>query len=150
MRPRVRAYIREATNANIVELVTMAARDPIASFTDWPAEFDPDRAPELVWELLRSLHYVADLDGQTVKAPRVLLATGTGDCKSYSVLAAKALQAAGWAVWLRFVKNEQGNNFQHVYVYAERAGRSVIVDGVFDQFNAEPLHFGSVDIPCAT
>ena len=148
MHARVMAHVPNATNGDIVQLVTMAANDPATDLTSWPDDFDPNEAALLAWETLRELQYVPDMDGQTVKAPRVLLATGVGDCKSFAVFAAKVLKAAGWRVMLRFVKNEPGDSVQHVYVIAERRGIFRVVDGVMDQYNVEPLHFGVIDIPC--
>lgn len=142
---RVVAHIQDASNSDIVGLVTRAARDPVP-VVSWPPEFDTNDAPRLCWDLLRSLQYVADEDAQVVKSPRVLLADGVGDCKSFAVFAVKTLRAAGWNAWLRFVKNEPGAHFGHVYAVCERDGEQVIVDGVLDQFDREPLHFGSLDV----
>lgn len=143
---RVRRHIRDASNADIIGLVTEAMRDR-SVVVSWPHEFDPNEAPLMVWECLRSFRYVADGDGQVIQSPRVLLNTGTGDCKSFAVFACKTLHAAGWQTWARFVKNEPGDLYGHVYCVAERAGQWVAVDGVLDQFDEEPLHFGSLDVP---
>lgn len=145
MRPRVIAHVRRAENADIVRLCTMAVHDPIAVVA-WPEDFDPEDAPRLAWQTLRSLRYVADEEQQVVKAPHVLLDTGVGDCKSFAVFAAKTMRAAGWVAWLRFVKNEPGPNFQHVYAIGERNGRWAVVDGVLDHFDEEPCNFGSADL----
>jgi len=145
MRPRIVRTIRDATNGDIVQLCTYAVHDPSA-VVHWPDGYDPNDAPLLAWETLRSLRYVADGDDQIVQAPRVLLLRGVGDCKSFAVFAAKLMRAAGWRSWLRFVKNEPGDLFGHVYAMGERDGIQVAVDGVLDQFDVEPLHFGSIDV----
>lgn len=93
-----------------------------------------------VWEFLKNqLNYRADgFAYQAVKSPSALLATGSGDCKSYSLLAAGILANLGYRVKLRFTGYDvTSTDPSHVYVIASRDGQTFIVDGVWNEFDTE-------------
>lgn len=143
-RPRTRVSVDNPTTSDLVAVVVHAATDPAVDVT-FPRKWADD-APRKVWEVLRSLDYVADGPLQLIQAPHVLLDRGVGDCKSFSNFAAHMLRAAGWRVWLRFVANAPGEPVEHVYVIAQKNGQTCIVDGVWPTFDAEPPHFERFDV----
>jgi transglutaminase-like putative cysteine protease len=143
--PTLVTRIAHPTTDELIALTVQAARDPLVKVV-WPDDFDRAEAPRLVWELCRSLQYVADTDLQAVRSPRVLLDTGVGDCKSFAVLCAKVCKAAGWRVWLRFVSNEQGRPVEHVYAVAQSFGQTCIIDGTITTFDTNPPFYMALDI----
>lgn len=142
---RIIARVRDARNRDLGTLVAHAATDETAG-VHWPDEWNRDEAPLLVWELLKTLTFREDKNVQQVQAPRVLLTTGVGDCKSFSVLAAQLLRDAGWNVTLKFIQYPHQDFYGHVYVIASDGARSYIVDGVNDDFDAEFDHLSSIDL----
>ena len=69
--------------------------------------------------ILANVNYNADPSGvQWVRTPARLLTDGTGDCKSFSILAASILKCLNINAVFRFVAIGQ-NDYHHVYVIAE-------------------------------
>jgi len=72
-----------------------------------------------VWQFVkRNNRYQADRPGhERVKSPGALFASGTGDCKSYSIAEGAILRALGIRYKYRFAAYERGD-FTHVYIMA--------------------------------
>jgi Transglutaminase-like domain len=87
-----------------------------------------------IFSYLCKLHYVADGGEQVIKLPSALIATKTGDCKSYSLLTAGILE--NLKIPYQFVYASYSSNPipGHVYVTTQNG---CIVDAVYGKFNQE-------------
>jgi hypothetical protein len=103
-----------------------------------------------VWGFVkRNVRYKADKAGlEQVKTPGALFKIGKGDCKSFSIAIVALLRSLGYnRIYYRFTAYEPGD-VSHVYVVAyTRDGRKVIIDSVYDYFDAEAPYYFKRDIP---
>lgn len=93
-----------------------------------------------VWNFLRSkIKYQRDpAEVQQIRLPNRFINDRAGDCKSYSLLAASVLYNLGIPVSFRFAGYRNDSTVPtHVYVYLP--DHNIIVDGVYNHFNAEKL-----------
>lgn len=120
-RPTRTLYAGEVTNADLVRLVTTAARNAAKRMT-WPRGLDRDQAARMLWQYMRQrVKYGAEPpSGQVVRYPSATVKQRKGDCKSSAVFIASAARAAGHRAALRFVK-QRAPHWSHVYA---------VVDGV--------------------
>lgn len=101
-----------------------------------------------IWNFLKKeINYKRDPDhAQLIKLPGRLAADQTGDCKSYSLFAASVLGALGKPVAFRYTSYTSDNTPSHVYtVTKNEAGQDVIIDAVYNQFNAEKPYKHKID-----
>lgn len=93
-----------------------------------------------VWAFVKkNVRYKADKAGlEQVKTPGALFKIGKGDCKSFSIAIVALLRSLGYnRIYYRFTAYEPGD-VSHVYVVAyTHNGQKVILDSVYDYFNAE-------------
>jgi hypothetical protein len=87
-----------------------------------------------IFAYLCKLNYVADGGEQVIKLPSALIATKTGDCKSYSLLTAGILE--NLKIPYQFVYASYSSNPipGHVYVTTQNG---CIIDAVYGKFNQE-------------
>lgn len=109
-----------------------------------------------IWHYLKGhITYTKDPDGvQYIIMPARFARRKKGDCKNYSIFAASVLGACGYPVFFDFtnyvskagIKPAIKNMPTHVYVSTlDEKGRRVIVDGVYNKFNAEkPFYFKKI------
>jgi len=92
-----------------------------------------------VWNFLKyQITYKEDSGTlQRIKLPSALVATGSGDCKSYSEFAAGIMANLGYKVTFRFAGYGGATIPGHVYITASNGRQTVIIDGVYSAFNAE-------------
>lgn len=94
-----------------------------------------------IWTFLKyRITYKTDPEGiQYLQSPARLWKTKRGDCKSKSMYTAGLLQCLGIRYRYRFTTYTPGSNIAtHVYVVAtDKFGKDIIIDTVFDRFNAE-------------
>lgn len=91
-----------------------------------------------LWQFWKQhVKYQEDPDNfQFVKSPRELYHSGEGDCKSYSIALASCLKNLGIPHCYRFVTEERGKEYHHVYIVAKpKQGSEIIIDCVLDRFN---------------
>ena len=112
----------EVWNGDLVKWVTHAARAAVRSMR-WPAALDAERAPRIVHQYIRQrIRYKAEPPSdQVVRLPSATVKQRVADCKSTAVFIAGAAAAAGHRVALRFIKQNGGPAWSHVYA---------VVDGV--------------------
>ena len=93
-----------------------------------------------VWKYLKKhIDYKADGWSQDIRLPARLIEDGTGDCKSYALLAA-AIMSYYAPVGFRYASYDRWNKTpSHVYCIVKQPGshRPIIIDGVWDYFNSE-------------
>lgn len=91
-----------------------------------------------VWTAVRQqIRYRADRPGhERVKSPGALVASGVGDCKSFSLLIGSILRAMQIPFVYRFTSYAPGD-YTHVYVVAHTGMGDVIMDAVHTRFDDE-------------
>lgn len=103
-----------------------------------------------VWRFLRNeIRYQRDPNHtQMIRLPGRLLHDRTGDCKSYSLLAASILKNLGYPVILRYVSYKKSSNIPtHIYVITlDKDNSPIIVDGTYKKFNAECPFYSKTDV----
>jgi len=102
-----------------------------------------------LWQFWKDhVKYKEDPDNfQFVKSPRELYHSGEGDCKSYSIALASCLKNLGIPYMYRFVTEEAGKDFHHVYIVAKpQQGSEIIIDCVLDRFNYQNPYARKRDI----
>lgn len=105
-----------------------------------------------VWKFVkRNVRYKADSRGkEVVKSPAALFTIGKGDCKSFSITEAALLRALGFkGIRYRFAAYNGGRDVTHVYVVVKSGGQDVILDAVYEEFDAEHRYTWKRDIPAA-
>lgn len=131
------------TNSQLINAIINGFPTAVEQCKKLAQQFEKGSARETaraVWNFLKDqLNYRADgFAYQAVKSPSALLATGTGDCKSFSLLAAGILANLGYQVKLRFTGYDvTSTDPSHVYTIASRDGQTFIVDGVWHEFDTE-------------
>lgn len=101
-----------------------------------------------IWKFWKqNVKYVEDPDGQQfIKSPAYLYEVGEGDCKSYSVAIASCLKHLGIPYAYRFITQEAGKPFHHVYIVAHTNKGTVLIDCVIDYFNKENAYERKRDV----
>ena len=97
-----------------------------------------------IWDFLKKeIKYVKDPDGyQNIKLPGRFVATGTGDCKSYSLFTAAILENLGIPYSFRYTSYGMNPTPQHVYIVT---ANGTIIDGVWNKFNSEKTYTSKKD-----
>lgn len=97
-----------------------------------------------IWNFLkREIKYVKDPDGyQNIKLPGRFVATGSGDCKSYSLFTASILENLGIPYSFRYTSYGLNPTPQHVYIVTDSG---IIIDGVWNKFNSEKAYTSKKD-----
>lgn len=94
-----------------------------------------------IWNFLKSqIQYKKDPQGsQLVRLPNRFLKDGTGDCKSYSLFTGAILSALKIPFSFRYTSYVPGSTIPtHIYVITQdEKGKQIIIDGVYNRFNAE-------------
>ncbi len=137
--------IIRAIEKNYPEAVRIA--EPIA--IDFKGSNYQDTARK-IWKFLRTgVKYEVDpVQKQKIRLPNRFLSDGKGDCKSFALFTASILASLGMFVAFRFVSYNPFNTTPtHVYVVTkDEAGRSIIIDGVWPEFNSEKPYSYKRDI----
>lgn len=130
-------------NGDLVKWVTLAARAAVRSMR-WPDQLPAEDAPRIVHQYIRErIRYKAEPPSdQVVRLPSATVKEGVADCKSTAVFIAGAAAAAGHHVVLRFIKQNGGPAWSHVYA---------VVDGVpvdpLMRYGAEAVSSQAKDVP---
>lgn len=100
-----------------------------------------------VWTAVRKqIKYRADKPGhERVKSPGALVASGVGDCKSFSLLIGSILRALNIPFVYRFTSYAPGD-YTHVYVVAHTGMGDVIMDAVHTKFDDEVRYKKKIDL----
>ncbi len=86
-----------------------------------------------------NVNYLADEPGhEVVYTPQLLMRTGKGDCKKFTVFIASVLKAAGYDGVPKVVKYAPGNDWEHIYVISRDGDNYITLDPVNHKtFNKE-------------
>jgi len=97
-----------------------------------------------IWNFLKKeIKYVKDPDGyQNIKLPGRFVATGSGDCKSYSLFTASILENLNIPYSFRYTSYGINPTPQHVYIVTDSG---IIIDGVWNKFNSEKAYTSKKD-----
>lgn len=97
-----------------------------------------------IWDFLKKeIKYVKDPEGyQNIKLPGRFVATGSGDCKSYSLFTASILENLGIPYSFRYTSYGLNPTPQHVYIVTDSG---IIIDGVWNKFNSEKAYTSKKD-----
>lgn len=101
-----------------------------------------------VWKFIHNnIRYKPDARGrEKVKSPAALFASGSGDCKSFSIAEVALLRALGFKnIRYRFASYSPGGDVTHVYVVVKYGGRDVIMDAVHSRFDDEVSYSWKMD-----
>ncbi len=111
-----------------------------------------EQTAENVWDYLKfRINYKADGNTQRIKTPARLVFdakndvfgfsdTSKADCKSYALFAAACMKALypKANVCFRYVSFKKADATPtHVYCVVKQSGQTIIIDGVYDEFNHE-------------
>jgi|GEM_PF-6918581 len=101
-----------------------------------------------VWQYLRKhIDYKGDGDNQDIRLPARLIADGTGDCKSYALLAAAILSYYAQVGFRYSSFDPTDKTPSHVYCIVKHpyGGSPIIVDGVWTKFDSEKTPTSKID-----
>jgi len=98
------AAIAQAKNANLPEIIGL---------TGGNAAEDGKKAGQ--WIRHNVTYKIDSFEDQNIQLPSSLLKTGSGDCKSFSMLFMAIMEAAGYNAGFRFASYKDGRPFTHVY-----------------------------------
>jgi hypothetical protein len=101
-----------------------------------------------VWKFLHNnIRYKPDARGrEKVKSPAALFASGSGDCKSFSIAIVALLRELGFSnLRYRFTSYTPGGDVTHVYVIAKYGGKDVFLDAVHSKFDDEVPYSWKMD-----
>jgi len=100
-----------------------------------------------IWSFLRkNIQYIKDTSEQNIKMPNRFLSDKNGDCKSFTLFAGSILKNLGLPVVFRYASYSGSSIPTHVYaVTNDEKGNEIIIDGVYDRFNAEAPYFFKTD-----
>lgn len=140
--------VADAVNSDIISTIDKNFQTAVEQTKNVARQFEGESAQATafnIWKFLRQhITYKKDDDsGQLVRLPSRFIADGTGDCKSYSLTAAAILANLGLPVAFRYASYNASPIPTHVYVVTkDESGRTIIVDGVYHDFNSEkiPVH----------
>lgn len=97
------AAIKQAKQFNLPEVIGLTG-----------ANLQDDAVLTGRWIKNNVKYKIDSFENQNIQLPSSLLKTGTGDCKSFSLLFLAIMEAAGYNGGFRFA-GYRGNNFTHVY-----------------------------------
>jgi hypothetical protein len=97
------AAIKQAKQFNLPEVIGLSG-----------ANLQDDAVLTGRWIRNNVKYKIDSFENQNIQLPSSLLKTGTGDCKSFSLLFLAIMEAAGYNGGFRFAAY-RGNNFTHVY-----------------------------------
>jgi len=97
------AAIKQAKQFNLPEVIGLSG-----------ANLQDDAVLTGRWIRNNVKYKIDTFENQNIQLPSSLLKTGTGDCKSFSLLFLAIMEAAGYNCGFRFAAY-RGNNFTHVY-----------------------------------
>jgi hypothetical protein len=97
-----------------------------------------------IWNFLKKeIKYVKDPDGyQNIKLPGRFVATGSGDCKSYSLFTASILENLNIPYSFRYTSYGINPTPQHVYIVTDSG---ILIDAVWNKFNSEKAYTSKKD-----
>jgi len=96
-----------------------------------------------VWSFLKNnVKYQKDPNAmQAIRLPGRLLQDKAGDCKSFAIISGAILKNLGFPVVLRYASYNSSPTPTHIYVVTfDNDGSPIIVDAVYNKFNAEPAY----------
>ena len=102
-----------------------------------------------IWHWLKAnVQYIPDgEDEQWIRLPNVLVSTGRGDCKSYALFINSVLANLGYPAIFRYVSFDRHNATPtHVYAITKDHGQTILIDPVYDSFNAEQPYQSKRDV----
>jgi hypothetical protein len=97
------AAIKQAKQFNLPEVIGLTG-----------ANLQHDAILTGKWIRANIKYKIDSFENQNIQLPSALLKSGTGDCKSFSLLFLAIMEAAGYNGGFRFA-GYRGNNFTHVY-----------------------------------
>ena len=139
---RNRLIVRDGGNRDIITVIHKNLPEAVKQVAPIAETFRGDSILESganVWRFLKEqIAYNRDPDErQLIRLPSRFVADGEGDCKSFSLFAASVMSALGYRVAFKYVSYNINPVPSHVYVVASDGTRNVIIDGVYDRYNAE-------------
>lgn len=129
----------DGDTADIITTVLSADKENSSGFCAFSRQFEANRAGlRELWEFTRhKIFYKTDEYGtQKVKVPPALWKVKQGDCKSKTLFINHVLRCLGIPYIIRFISQGSGD-YTHVYTIAILDGKQIILDSVYDYFNAE-------------
>lgn len=137
------------TNADIVHAVLAMDEQACKEVAPLAGKFTGKNVRETaqnIWSFIRmNVRYDADdVSNQQIKSPKALLASGVGDCKSFSILARALMNCHGFTfTGYRFAGYNGQKYPSHVYTYF---GNSTL-DATIPRFDSEPSYSLKKDFP---
>jgi hypothetical protein len=130
------------TNTRLVETILADYPKAVAQTRQLAQRFHTgslDSTARAVWSFLKNQIRYREDSGlyQHIRLPNALVATGTGDCKSYAVFAAGIMANLGYPVVFRFAGYGGATKPGHVYILAGKPGEQKIIDAVWHRYNSE-------------
>ncbi len=106
-----------------------------------------------IWNFIKNeIPYVADKSGlEKIRLPHQAIydaynIQNGGDCKSFALLSNDLCRELGINTLYRFIAQKRGSTkATHVYSVAIINGKEIILDAVYNRFNAEPYRTYKVD-----
>ena len=138
---------KDGNTDDIIDAVLDVVGDVRAQTRDFSRQFSRDKVGlQQLWRWVKqNIRYKEDpLGVQWVREPARLWHDKVGDCKSYTVFIVSVLENMGLDYYIRFSNTERKGSkiVNHVYPVAILNGQEVIVDAVYNFFNAEaPWYF---------
>lgn len=136
---------------DIIKVVLSVIPEVRTQTEEFSRRFTPDRSGmrDLWWFVKSEIHYNVDpLGVQWVREPARLWQDREGDCKSFTVFIVSVLENLGLEYKIRFVNTEKPGSriVNHVYPVAILPnGEQIIMDAVYDRFNAEHRYYYKKD-----
>lgn len=142
---------KDAINANIITALESEFNTAVNQTRSFAQKFKGKTVKETahnVWRFLKShVTYSRDpSEKQMIRLPGRFVSDKTGDCKSYSLFAASVLANLGIPVAFRYASyRDYSKTPTHVYVVLPK--HNLIVDGVYNTFNAEKKYSSQITHP---
>jgi hypothetical protein len=130
-------------NQNIIDAIHKLLPKATAQVQPIAAQFKGSsikQTAENIFNFIKkNINYKVDSDeNQIIQLPSMLLKTRQGDCKSYSLFTGAILNALNIPFAFRYTNYSTGTTPRHVYVVAYSGnGEEIIIDAVYNKFNAE-------------
>lgn len=140
---RSRVKYKKGNTSDIIKEVLECYQQTYSQVKDFAPSLQGSSITETcsnVWNFIKqNIHYKIDPPGvQWIKTPARLWSDKEGDCKSFSVMAASLLNNLGITPTFRFVSYSiLDDTATHVYVVALLKNEEIIIDAVYDSFNAQ-------------
>lgn len=139
--PTIKLLHRKGDTDDIIQVVLTVLSDNRNDVKDLAKTFSKDYAglKEIFYLVKDNIEYMEDPDGgQWIQTPSYLWhKSQVGDCKSFTVFIASILHHMKIPYIIRFVSFDKSKTPSHVYPIAVLNGKQVILDAVYQWFDAE-------------